>query len=1071
MLKNKFIMKKIRNILILFMAVIITIGTYKNIRDSKAENIIELFAEIQDVNAKIEPKKIKIKAVQNKDETFNIELPKYVENNFVNTYQNNKGETIVVDKTSNQETINMIINKEEILTENILLKVEYDKKEVLQNSENIELYNKELSYNNDEIVVSGYMPLMSKLLVEDLDITTMQDLTLPNKEEKIVKGYSILINEAIPIENISISIKKPTTNSIGFYELKENNVLEKKNNVIENGKIKFETIELTKYVITENKVVEPIKKQEITNIETKNEITKNEINKNQIMQQTSTSANTGNQNGLQLQVGDYVNYAPKKTTATSHGLSQEKVSWRILNLNSDGTVDILGHRTWQTIALNGVEGYNTGVNVLNEICRALFSNQDLGITARSLKIEDIDKNNNITSAGQEAKKTYYDVPSVGFGQFKSYNSPINVPAGFWYFYNHQTTIGNSSELPIHTENISGIKTLPSGTRIGQWHYQIAIDNTNFKPKVKEVLLDTIGNQWIASRYATNMNAPYFGLRAILPSPRQGENKWTLRGEHLWSQGEGEKSHSYSVRPIITVPTNKIIPVKGGSHEIGTDNVKPVWKKISSTINKEADIVGVKKNAEIVFEGTDKYYYTNNLTSDHIKVFVNDVEVTSAVKKLEKVSNTDNQYKLSITNLNDKFGNLKIQIPGNTLFDTTGNGNDITNLEVGILEKNKIPTISYESCSKNSNTKEFTVELKIIFPNNDYQKIDETKMANETKIYINNIECGKVKSVVIKHADFWGTSILLTIGDIGENSGKAKIKVPARVFGGQTENYNEETMIDIPEIIDFVNPKWEYVTSNIDRTKEELIMKIKGTDKYYQGSTLTSNNIKVYVDNMEQPAITKNLVKGLEDATSVEYSLTLGNFKENSGKVKIEIAENTIKDTSENGNIATTLEEPNIVDFVKPKWEYVTSNVDANSRMIEIFIRGIEKYPDRELLQSKNDRYFIKVYLNGNSYIETYPILTKLGELNYKISIPNLPENTEKIAIEIPSGTLIDKNGNENNATLIEVPYTIDFIKPKWEYVTSSIDRSRNEVRLQIRGTDKNYQGNTLNASEIGRAHV
>ena len=42
MLKNKIIVRKIRNIVILLMVLLITIGAYKNIDNSRAEDVIEL---------------------------------------------------------------------------------------------------------------------------------------------------------------------------------------------------------------------------------------------------------------------------------------------------------------------------------------------------------------------------------------------------------------------------------------------------------------------------------------------------------------------------------------------------------------------------------------------------------------------------------------------------------------------------------------------------------------------------------------------------------------------------------------------------------------------------------------------------------------------------------------------------------------------------------------------------------------------------------------------------------------------------------------------------------------------
>ena len=47
MLKNKIIIKKIRNIFIVLMAILIMVGIYKNVRDSRAENVIQVEVEDQ----------------------------------------------------------------------------------------------------------------------------------------------------------------------------------------------------------------------------------------------------------------------------------------------------------------------------------------------------------------------------------------------------------------------------------------------------------------------------------------------------------------------------------------------------------------------------------------------------------------------------------------------------------------------------------------------------------------------------------------------------------------------------------------------------------------------------------------------------------------------------------------------------------------------------------------------------------------------------------------------------------------------------------------------------------------
>ena len=75
MLKNKIIIKKIRNIFILLMAIIIMVGVYTNIRNSRAENVIQIEVEISDKSNKIDTQKITIDATETKDGNYLIKLP------------------------------------------------------------------------------------------------------------------------------------------------------------------------------------------------------------------------------------------------------------------------------------------------------------------------------------------------------------------------------------------------------------------------------------------------------------------------------------------------------------------------------------------------------------------------------------------------------------------------------------------------------------------------------------------------------------------------------------------------------------------------------------------------------------------------------------------------------------------------------------------------------------------------------------------------------------------------------------------------------------------------------------
>ena len=109
-----------------------------------------------------------------------------------------------------------------------------------------------------------------------------------------------------------------------------------------------------------------------------------------------------------LKVGDYVEYIPdtaEYTTDTNNTgytsaqtLNTETKDWRVLYVNSETgevlltTNGIVNDGTY----LQGTKGYLRGPTELNNICKALYSNSSLGITARSMTIEDLNKACNYT---------------------------------------------------------------------------------------------------------------------------------------------------------------------------------------------------------------------------------------------------------------------------------------------------------------------------------------------------------------------------------------------------------------------------------------------------------------------------------------------------------------------------------------------------------------------------------------------------------------------------------------------------------------------------------------------------
>ena len=111
-----------------------------------------------------------------------------------------------------------------------------------------------------------------------------------------------------------------------------------------------------------------------------------------------------------VKVGDYVSYTPdtastdavlqelgiysgntdstKNTTST---LTQEKLNWRVLDIQN-GQVRLISEvPTASKITLYGANGYNNAVYLLDKTCKTLYNNSKLASNVQNLKIEDIQK--------------------------------------------------------------------------------------------------------------------------------------------------------------------------------------------------------------------------------------------------------------------------------------------------------------------------------------------------------------------------------------------------------------------------------------------------------------------------------------------------------------------------------------------------------------------------------------------------------------------------------------------------------------------------------------------------------
>lgn len=106
-----------------------------------------------------------------------------------------------------------------------------------------------------------------------------------------------------------------------------------------------------------------------------------------------------------IKIGDYIKYEADSAetseilnelgtysgtdTNTANTLKQEKLNWRVLDVEDEKVRLISDGPTTSTIALSGYNGYNNAVYLLDHICRTLYSNSKLSSKVQNLKIEDI----------------------------------------------------------------------------------------------------------------------------------------------------------------------------------------------------------------------------------------------------------------------------------------------------------------------------------------------------------------------------------------------------------------------------------------------------------------------------------------------------------------------------------------------------------------------------------------------------------------------------------------------------------------------------------------------------------
>ena len=259
----------------------------------------------------------------------------------------------------------------------------------------------------------------------------------------------------------------------------------------------------------------------------------------------------------------YSGYSSNQTIAQTTGLT-----WKVLNVDKENdTVDIIStNPTSSTVTFANILGYNNGPYLMNEICKAQYSNKTLGVNARSINLLDMEKQ--LTAAGIKSRNEYNKGSSTyaQYGTTKTYTSNTKYPS----LYANQkgagpniteaeaskkitqpdTTKGNDpyeESKPIATTEPTTDNTSGTGSplTVTQTYYYIPINDTNYG--AASSILANGTPFWVAARYViTYSGLAYFGLR---------DANTNTYGYDMFNSRGSTYGYGCALRPVVSLPSS------------------------------------------------------------------------------------------------------------------------------------------------------------------------------------------------------------------------------------------------------------------------------------------------------------------------------------------------------------------------------------------------------------------------------------------------------------------------------------------------------------------------------------
>lgn len=296
-------------------------------------------------------------------------------------------------------------------------------------------------------------------------------------------------------------------------------------------------------------------------------------------------------------VGDYVKYTPNiidkadiaytslisdlttysgntdKSYNTSNLIQQETLNWRVLDIvkdeNGNDCVRLISEvpTTKSTVRLEGYNGYNNAVYLIDKTCNTLYNNSKYAKNVQNLKIEDIQK---------YMKETNYSMINPAYG-IKHSPTLKYYPSILMQEKNQTITTSDATKQPTtrldlseQTNPINQIESnqVSSWTLKGTiWYKTMEENDFEYSIYYNLFINEHTNPYWISSRFVdtTDLVAAFY-VRKI--------NLKNVTGYWLYYSNDKSQNDTNYLRPVVTLKSDVLIDSSnsGDGSEVGKEYI-------------------------------------------------------------------------------------------------------------------------------------------------------------------------------------------------------------------------------------------------------------------------------------------------------------------------------------------------------------------------------------------------------------------------------------------------------------------------------------------------------------------